>query len=176
LATRYATALFELARDANRLEEVERDLGSLASALSESPELRRLVASPMLSRDDQKRAITGLAERIGLGNLVHNFLGVLASNRRLFAISEITEKFRAMVATARGEVLAEVVSARELTGEQLSALEEGVGRFTGRKVSVTRSVDPSLLGGLLVRVGSRMIDASLKSKLQQLELSMRGLA
>jgi F-type H+-transporting ATPase subunit delta len=175
LATRYATALFELGREQNKLDRVSDDLGKVAAALAGSSELRRLMVSPVLSRDEQGRAVTMVAEELRLDELVRSFLGVLAANRRLFAANAVIDAFAEMLATERGEVQAEVVSARELEPAQMQELEESVRRFAGKKVHLRHRVDPSLLGGLTVRVGSRMVDASLKTKLQQLELSMRGL-
>jgi len=176
LATRYATALFDLARDQKLLDAVAADLDVVGAAVVESPELKRLVTSPLLSRQAQGAAIAALAERLGLQELTRRFLGVLAANRRLFALPGIVRAFASLLVSERGEVEAEIVSAAELTQEQVSAVEEGVRRFAGRKVRLSRSVDPGLLGGLVVRVGSRMIDASLRSRLVQLELSMRGIA
>jgi F-type H+-transporting ATPase subunit delta len=175
LATRYATAIFELAREQNKLDRVADDLAQLTAALDESSDLRRLVNSPVLSREEQGRAVTAVAERLGLDDLLRNFLGVLAANRRLFTIAPVIEAFREKLAVERGEVQAEVVSARDLEPAQLEELERSVRGFAGKKVHLKHSVDPALLGGLTVRVGSRMIDASLRTKLQQLELSMRGL-
>jgi F-type H+-transporting ATPase subunit delta len=175
IATRYATAVFELAREQKKLDEVAADLEAVGRLLVESADLRRLASSPILSREEQGRAIAAVTERAGLGELSRNFLGVLAENRRLFALDGIILAFGRMLAEHRGVVQAEVISASELGEDQLKALRESVERYAGKEVELTRTVDSSLLGGLVVRVGSRMIDASLKSKLQQLELSMRGI-
>lgn len=175
LATRYATALFELARERNQLDEVARDLDAISALLTESDDLGRLVRSPVLSREEQGRAVTALAERIGTGEIVRGLLGVLAGNRRLFALEPVIRAFRARLAEARGEVEAELVSAQPLADEQAAAIEQSLKKFTGRAVNLARTVDPSLLGGLVVRVGSRMVDASLRTKLQQLEVAMRGI-
>lgn len=174
LASRYATALFELAREQNKLDEVASDLEGVLKLLDESDDMERLVRSPVLTREEQERAIVEVADRAGLRVLVRNFLGVLARKRRLFALRSIVAAFRTMLAEHRGEVTAEVVSATPLDERQMDALKESVGRFAGKAVSLSSSVDPGLLAGVVVRVGSRMIDASLKSKLQQLELSMKG--
>jgi F-type H+-transporting ATPase subunit delta len=175
LATRYATALFALAREQRSLDAVARDLDAVAAALAESDELRRLVATPLLSRAEQGRAVGLLAEQAGLQDLTRRFLGVLAENRRLQALPAVVAAFRSLLAAERGEVEAEIVSAAPLTDEQVGAVEGGVRRFAGRQVRLTRKVDPGLLGGLVVRVGSRMVDASLRSRLVKLEQSMRGL-
>lgn len=174
LASRYATALFELAREQNKLDEVASDLEGLVRLLDESADMERLTRSPILSREEQERAIVTIADRAGLRGLVRNFVGVLAQKRRLFALRTIVGAFRTMLAEHRGEATAEVVSATPLDERQLAAIKESVAGFAGKAVSLSSSVDPGLLAGVVVRVGSRMIDASLKAKLQQLELSMKG--
>ncbi|MDF1586633.1 F0F1 ATP synthase subunit delta [Geminicoccaceae bacterium 1502E] len=174
LASRYATALFELAREQNKLDEVASDLDGVVRLLDESADMERLIKSPVLSREEQERAVVAIADRAGLRGLVRNFLGVLAQKRRLFALRTIVAAFRGMLAEHRGEATAEVVSATPLDERQMAAIKESVASFAGKAVSLTSSVDPSLLAGVVVRVGSRMIDASLKAKLQQLELSMKG--
>lgn len=174
LADRYATALFDLALQRKALEQVEGDLATLDRAIEGNADLARLLASPIVSREEHGRATQALAERLGLSEIVRNFLGVLARQRRLFALSAIIRAFRQKLARHRGEETAEVVSAVPLSEAQLASIKEGVAGYVGRPVSLAAAVDPALLGGLVVRVGSRMVDASLKTKLQQLELSMRG--
>lgn len=174
MASRYATALFELAGERKALDKVAADLTAIQGMLAESGELRQAMNSPVVSRDAQEAGVTALAERAGLDPITRNFLGVLARNRRLFALPHIIEAFQAKLAAARGEVTAEVTSAVPLDAQQLDAVKASVGRYAGKAVSLKTSVDPSLLGGLVVRIGSRMVDASLKTKLQQLELAMRG--
>ncbi len=175
VAQRYASALFELAREREALDAVAADLERLEALLAESRELGRLFSSPVVSRAEQRRAVLALAERVGLGELVRSTLGVLADHRRLAALPAIARAFRAKLAELRGEVTAEIVSAAPLAGEDLAALEGAVARFAGRKVRLETSVDPALLAGLVVRVGSRMVDASLKRRLQQLEQVMKGI-
>ena len=175
LATRYATALFELAEEAGALDAVAADLEAVDQMVAESGELRRLIESPVISRDDQRRAILAVAEKAGLSELPTKFLGVLASKRRLFALPGVGRAYRDMLAAHKGEVTAEVVSATPLSEEQLEEVKVAAADFAGRAVSVETEVDPSLLGGLVVRVGSRMLDASLKTKLLHLEQSMRGI-
>lgn len=175
VASRYAAALFDLAKQENQLDAVAEDLDGLVSLLSESHDLERLVNSPVVSREDQGKAIRAIAEKAGLNGLTTKFLGVLAQQRRLFVLRGVAGAYRNALADERGELKAEVASATELTDEQLEAVKSAIGRYAGRAVNVEASVDPSLLGGLVVRVGSRMLDASLKTKLQQLEQSMRGL-
>jgi F-type H+-transporting ATPase subunit delta len=169
-------ALFELADEQNALDLAAGDLEGLKSLLAESPELRRLIRSPVLSREEQARALKAVAERAGFSNLTQRFLGLLAHQRRLFALPEIIGAFEAMLAEHRGEVGAELISAVPLSEEQIAAVREQLGKAIGQKVRLTAAVDPDLLGGLIVRVGSRMIDASLRTKLHQLELAMRGAA
>jgi len=174
VAGRYATALFGLASERGALDKVEADLDSLSNALQEAPELRRVLRSPIVSREEHERTLESLGQRLDLGDVVRNFLGLLAQKRRLGYLDGVIEGYRAMLARRRGEVTAEVVSAVPLAEGELAELRESVGRYAGRAVNLTTRVDPSLIGGLVVTVGSRMIDASLKTKLQHLEQAMRG--
>jgi F-type H+-transporting ATPase subunit delta len=176
LAGRYAVALFELARDQDALDVVAGDLGGFRSLLQESADLRRLIESPVLSREEQGRAVTALAERVGFARLTQQFLGLLARKRRLFALPEIITAYLAMLGEHKGEVSAEVTSAVALSEEQVAAVREQLSKAVGRTVSLATAVDPDLLGGLVVRVGSRMIDASVRTKLRRLETAMRGAA
>ena len=175
LATRYATALFELAEEASELDAVAADLETVDAMVAESDDLRILIESPVLSRDVQRRAILAVAEKAGLCDLATKFLGVLANKRRLFALPGVSRAYRDMLAAHKGEVTAEVTTATELSEEQLEEVKAAAAKFAGQAVSVETEVDPSLLGGLVVRVGSRMMDASLKTKLLHLEQSMRGI-
>ncbi|MEK0082015.1 F0F1 ATP synthase subunit delta [Benzoatithermus flavus] len=174
VAGRYATALFELASERSALEQVERDLAALDRAIAESADLKRLISSPIVSREDQARAMEALSDQLGLGRIVKNFLGVIAERRRLAALPAMIAAFNRLLAQHRGEETAEVTSAVPLDEAQLASIKDAVAAYAGRPVQLTTSVDPGLLGGLVVRIGSRMIDASLKTKLQHLELSMRG--
>jgi F-type H+-transporting ATPase subunit delta len=174
LASRYATALFELADEQGALDAVAGDLATVEAMLGESAALREAMRSPVVSRKSQAAAVTAIAERAGLGSQTRNFLGVLAGNRRLFALPGIIRAFQAMLATRRGEVTAEVTSAVPLDEAQVAALRQSVSRYAGKAVQLRTEVDPRLLGGLVVRIGSRMVDASLRTKLQQLELAMKG--
>ena len=176
LAGRYAVALFELAREQGALDVVAGDLHSLREMLAESADLERLIRSPVLSREEQGRALTALAERAGFAPLTRQFLGLLAHKRRLFALPDVIEAYDAMLAEQRGEVGAEVVSALPLSPEQLESMERQLADAVGQTVKLSTAVDPSLLGGLIVRVGSRMIDASIRTKLHQLELALKGAA
>jgi F-type H+-transporting ATPase subunit delta len=174
LADRYATALFDLADERKALDQVSEDLRRLRAMLNESAELRRLVRSPILSRLEQGRAITAIAERSGLSPLTRSFLGLVAQNRRLFAVPAMIDAFLARLAARRGEITAEVAAAQALTPAQLDAVNEQLRKAMGSKVAVEVRVDPALLGGLVVKVGSRMVDASLRSKLHRLQLAMKG--
>ena len=176
MAGRYALALFELARDGDVLDAVAADLASFATMLDESADLRRLIRSPVLSREDQGKALAALAARAGFGELTTKFLGLVAEHRRLFALPEVIEAYRAMLAEHKGEVAAELVSAVPLQEEQVATLEKQLSGAVGKQVMLAARVDPGLLGGLVVRVGSRMLDASLRTKLRQLELAMKGAA
>jgi F-type H+-transporting ATPase subunit delta len=174
LAERYALALFELADEAKTLDEMASDLRGLKALLAESADLRRLIRSPVVARLDQAKAVAALAQRAGLQALTRNFLGLLARNRRLFALPEMINHFLATLAARRGEVTAEVAAAQDLTPAQRDRLGEQLRKAIGQKVTIELSVDPSLLGGLVVKLGSRMVDASLKSKLHRLEMAMKG--
>lgn len=174
LAERYAAALFDLADERKELDAVASDLQSLRAILRESGDFRRLIRSPVLSREEQGKAVAALGGTMGLSPLTRNFLGLLAQNRRLFALPEMIEGYLRQLAERRGEVTAEVLSAQDLSPAQREAVNEQLRKVVGRKVAVDIQVDPSLLGGLVVKVGSRMIDASLKSKLHRLQLAMKG--
>lgn len=174
LAARYAAALFELAEERKQLDEVAEDLRRLKALVAASEDLRRLIRSPVLGREEQGRAMAALLARAGIGEIVRRFVGVVAANRRLFVLPAMIDAYLAQLAQRRGEVTAEVASAIALSEAQRNAVTEAVRRAVGGKVSVEAKVDPSLLGGLVVRVGSRMIDSSLRTKLQRLQLAMKG--
>jgi F-type H+-transporting ATPase subunit delta len=174
LAGRYATAVFELSRQEDSLDAVAADLAALGAMLDASEDLRRLVRSPVIARDDQGRALAAVAEAAGLAPLTRKFLGLLARNRRLFALADIIRDFETLIAAHRGEVAAEVTSAVALDDGQLAWLRTVLAAALGRDVLVRPKVDSSLLGGLVVKIGSRMVDSSLKSKLQGLRLAMKG--
>jgi F-type H+-transporting ATPase subunit delta len=174
LAERYARALFELANEDRALDQIAADLKSMAAMLAASADLRRLIRSPVLDRAVQGQAIAALAGAAQLSRLTRNFLGLLARNRRLFALPEMIDAFLADLAARRGEVTAQVISAAPLSEHQSAALAEALRKSAGAKLTIDQRVDPGLLGGLIVRLGSRMIDASLKSKLTRLELAMKG--
>ena len=174
LAERYATALFDIADERRALDDVATNLRQLRVMLGTSADLMRLVRSPILSRADQGRAVAALAQRAELAPLVRDFLAVVARNRRLFAVPAMITAFLAKLAERRGEVTAEVVVAQALTQTQMNALSEHLLRTVGRRVTVDARVDPRLIGGMIVKVGSRMVDASVESKLRRLQLAMKA--
>jgi F-type H+-transporting ATPase subunit delta len=171
---RYASALFDLAKDQGQLKDVEGDLAKFAVALDQSPDLLRMVRSPVFSAEEQSKAIGMILSKAGLGPLTTNFLKLLARNRRLFAVSDMIKIFRALAADFRGEVSADVASAHPLTDAQLSALKDTLKASVGKDVQIHAKVDPALLGGLVVKIGSRMIDSSLRTKLNSLKVAMKG--
>lgn len=174
LAERYATALFDLADERRALDEVAGDLRQLRAMIGASADLLRLVRSPIVSRQDQARAVAALARRAELSSLVRDFLAVVARNRRLFAVPAMIAAFLAQLALRRGEVTAEVVSAQPLSQSQLDTLGDHLRHTVGGRVSIDARVDPRLIGGMIVKVGSRMVDASIESKLRRLQLAMKA--
>ncbi len=173
VAGRYAAALFDLAEETGALAEVEADLKALQSSIDASDDLRGFLRSPVYGRDAQMNAITALAEKASYQALTANFLKLVAKNRRLFAIEGMIAAFAARAAKARGEVTAEAVSAAPMNDEQVKALRHEIERQVGKAVNLATRVDPDLLGGLVVKVGSTMIDASLKTKLNRLKTVMK---
>lgn len=174
LAGRYTTALFELAEDKDLLDTVAEDLGRLGEMINDSDDLYRLIRSPMLTRDQQGAAMARLLEKAGMSDLTRRFVGVVAHNRRLYALPSMIYTFGQMLASSRGETTAEVISARKLTDKQVTDISASLKKTVGGKVVVETSVDAGLLGGLIVKVGSRMVDSSLSTKLQNLRLAMMG--
>lgn len=175
LAGRYATALYELADESKALDQVATDLAKLKAAITETADLQRLIASPLVPRDQQAKAVLALVQKMGLGDLTRRFVGTVARNRRLFQLPAIIDGYSALLAEHRGEVTATVTSAKPLSAPQTESVSAALRAAVGRKVAVSVNVDPKLLGGLKVKVGSRLIDASLASKLQRLQLAMKGL-
>jgi len=173
VAARYARSLFDLASEQNSVAAVEADLASVAKMLASSPDLDRLIKSPVFSADDQFRAIGAIVDKAKLGVLVGNFLRVVAKNRRLFAVPGIISAFRDIAAEARGEVSADVVSAHALTAAQQTELKAALKSVAGKDVTINVTVDPALLGGLIVKMGSRQIDTSLQTKLNSLKLALK---
>lgn len=173
VAERYAGALFELARADGAIEAVESGLGKFLELVRESADLRRLVLSPVFSSAEQQAGLSALFGKAGIEGVVRDFLLVLARNRRLFAIESVVKSFKKLAARERGEVEAEVVSAVPLTDEQQQILVDTLRHSLAKTPRLTVLVDPKLLGGLVVKVGSQMIDTSLRTKLKNLELAMK---
>ena len=175
IAERYATALYELAEADKQLDTVAADLVGIKAMIGQSNDLRRLIRSPLIDRDQQSDAITAVLAKAGVSDLTRRFVGVVTYNRRLFVLPQIIDGFLALLAARRGEVSAEVTSANTLDQRQVEALTETLRRVVGGKVTVDLKVDPNILGGLVVRVGSRMFDSSLRAKLQRMQLAMKGI-
>ena len=173
VAGRYATAVFELAEAQGALDSVAADLGRIQSMLNESSDLSRLVRSPIFGADEQWRAFSAVLEKAGIAGLVKNFIGLVIRNRRLFVLPDIISAFNSLLARKRGEVTAEVVSAYPLGEAQVANLKAALKSATGRDVNINAKVDGTLLGGLIVTVGSRMIDSSLRTKLNSLKIAMK---
>lgn len=176
VAGRYASALFELASEEHSTAEVGDRLAQFGAAIEASADLKRLVRSPVYSSEDQIAALEGVAAALGISGIPLNFLRLVAKNRRLAALPDMIKAYATLLATSRGEVAGEVTSADALTEDQLSALKAALKSALGRDVALTTRVDPSILGGLIVKVGSRMMDNSLKTKLQNLKIAMKGTA
>jgi len=171
---RYATALFELAQEAKSLDQVAADLDAFKKMLDESEDLVRLVRSPVFAAHDQIRALDALFAKAGIKGLAANFIRLAARNRRLFAIADMIADYRALLAAQRGEISAEVTSADKLSARQVSRLKAELKAAVGRDVLLAQKVDPAILGGLIVKVGSRMVDSSLATKLNTLKVAMKG--
>ena len=176
LPGRYANALFELADEQGALDPVRDDLASLKTMIREAPDFARVLTSPVVGRDEQIAAVDAVMERAGIGDLTRRFVNVVGRNRRLFALTGMIEVYRALLAARRGEIAAEVISAQALSETQREALQQALMRSVGANVSIDARVDPGILGGLVVKVGSRMVDSSLRTKLDKLQISMKGAA
>lgn len=173
MAGRYATALFELARDETKLDETSDALASIEALLNESEDLTRLVRSPIFSSAEQAGALAAISTQAEIPALTGNFLQLLVKNRRLFALRDIITGFRTLLADHRGEVRAEVTSAVPLTDQQAEDLKATLKAKTGKDISLTMSVDPALLGGLIVKIGSRMVDSSIQTRLSNMKIAMK---
>ncbi|MCW9035254.1 MAG: F0F1 ATP synthase subunit delta [Alphaproteobacteria bacterium] len=175
LAGRYATALIELADSGNQLDVVATDLKQLQVMIGESDDLVRLIRSPVISRGEQQKAMDTILTKAKMSDLTKQFIGSVSQNRRLFALSSMISAYLQILAERRGEITAVVTSAAELSDKQVKALGASLKKAVGSEVMVDAHVDPSLLGGLIVKVGSQMVDSSLRTKLQQLRLAMKGI-
>jgi F-type H+-transporting ATPase subunit delta len=173
MAGRYATALFELAFESHALEPVEADLHRFDAMLAESADLARLVRSPVFSAAEQSKALAAVLDRAGIGGLAARFLMVVTANRRLFAVRDIIRAYAALAASHRGEVAAQVTVAEPLSDGHLAEITNTLHAVTGKTVKVDVRVDPSIIGGLVVKLGSRMVDSSLRTKLNALKHVMK---
>jgi F-type H+-transporting ATPase subunit delta len=172
-AGRYATALFELASESDALLQTEMDMTALGQALEASDDLRALISTPIYTRDEQGSAMAAVAEAMGLSTLVKNIVGLMASKRRLFVLDEVIDIFAKLMAEHRGEVTADVTAARALSKGQQAGLIKTLKAAIGREVKLKLTVDEKIIGGLVVKVGSKMIDTSIRSKLASLQNAMR---
>jgi F-type H+-transporting ATPase subunit delta len=173
MAGRYATAVFELALEENTVDQVVADLDRFDALIAESPDLRRLVRSPVFSAEAQQAALAAVLERAGISGIAASFLRLLAANRRLFAVRDMIRGLRALVARHKGEVTAQVTVAEGLAEKHLEALKDALKAVTGKDVTLDVTVDPQIIGGLIVKVGSRMVDSSLKTKLNSIKHAMK---
>ncbi len=173
IAGRYAQAVFDLAKEENALDALESDITALEAALADSSDLRDMIHSPLYGREEQTAAIGAVAEKMNLSITMANTLRLMGSKRRLFVLPQLLANLRARISDDRGEVLAEVTSAKALSDDQLNSLKKTLGAKVGSDINIKTSVDESLIGGLVIKMGSRMIDTSIKSKLAQLQNTMK---
>jgi F-type H+-transporting ATPase subunit delta len=173
MAGRYATALFELALEEHALDAVAADLGRFDALVAESADLQRLVRSPVFTADEQTRALSTVLDKAGIGGLAGRFLLLGASNRRLFAVRDMIKAFQSLVARHKGEVTAEITVAEKPSDAHLAAIKDALASVTKKNVQVNVKVDPTIIGGLIVKLGSRMIDTSLRAKLNAIKHAMK---
>jgi len=174
MAGRYATALFELALEEKAVDAVKQDLDRFDGLIAESPDLARLVRSPVFSADEQLKALSAILDKAGISGIAANFLRVITTNRRLFAVRDMIRGYRTLRARHRGEVTAQVTVAEKLNDKNLDALKSALKSVTGGKdIDLEVNVEPAIIGGLVVKVGSRMIDSSLRTKLNAIKLAMK---
>ena len=173
IAERYASAVFDLAKEAGELDKLESDVNAFNDALVESPDLRDLISNPVYSRSEQSSAIGAIAEKLGVSETMANTLRLMASKRRLFVVPQLGRALLAMIREHKGEVIADVSTARELSDDQQAKLAATLKSSVGKDVKMNVTVDESLIGGLIVRVGSKMIDTSVRSKLAALQNTMK---
>lgn len=173
IAERYATAIFELSKESKSLDKLDANLTDLSTALSESPDLHDLISSPVLSREEQGNVISAIAQKMGLVSELQNGLALMAQKRRLFVLPQLVRQLGEMIADDKGEVTADVTSAVALTDAQSKKLAETLKATVGKDVKINTTVDESLIGGLIVKVGSKMIDTSIASRLNSLQNAMK---
>ena len=170
---RYATALFELARDEKSIDAVKADLERFEAMLADSADLKRLVRSPVFSAESQSKALAAVLDKAEISGVSANFLKVLTANRRLFAVTDVIRAFRALVARFKGEATADVTVAETLSDKNLDALKSSLKAVTGKDVALNVTIDPAIIGGLTVKLGSRMVDSSLRTKLNAIKHAMK---
>ena len=173
VAARYAAALFDLAQETRAIDAVKTDLERFDALIEQTPDLARLVRSPVFSSEDQLRALAPILERSGIGGLAAQFIKLCAANRRLFAIRDMVRAYRELVAREKGEATANVTVAEQLKPEHLAALRDALKAVSGKEVDLDVKIDPAIIGGLVVKLGSRMIDASLRTKLNAIKHAMK---
>ena len=173
IAARYATAIFEISKEGKSLKKLEANLSDLGAALADSADLRDLISSPVVSRADQGAAIAALGKKMGLETVLQNGLGLMAQKRRLFVLPQLVKQLQAMIAEDKGEITADVTSAKELSKAQADKLAKTLKARMGKAVKINATVDESLIGGLVVKVGSKMIDTSIRSRLNSLQNAMK---
>lgn len=173
IAGRYAAAVYDIAKDSDAVSTIEADIDALQSALNESEDFRTLIRSPIYTRDEQGAAISAISQKMGLSQTMANTLSLMAQKRRLFVLPQLTATLREIIASEKNEVTAEVISAQPLTEAQETKLAESLTAATGKTVTLKKIVDESLIGGLIVKVGSRMIDTSIRAKLNSLQNAMK---
>ena len=174
IAIRYARALFDLADEQDLLDDIASDLAQLMAMVEQSSDLQRLLRSPILGRDEQGQAMAGILEAMEANELTRRFVGLIARNRRLFVLTDMIRGYLDELARRRGEITAEVTAPKELSESQTTALRDALQRKLGGTVTIDASIDPSMIGGLIVKVGSQMIDTSLRTQLNKMQLAMRG--
>jgi F-type H+-transporting ATPase subunit delta len=173
MAGRYATALFDLAQESNAVDAVKADLDRFDTLVAGSADLTRMVRSPVFSAQEQLQALTAILDRAGIGGLTARFLKLVVTNRRLFAVRDMARAYRELVARAKGEATAEVTVAEQLKDEHLTALRSALNAVSGKNVDLKVKVDPAIIGGLVVKLGSRMVDTSLRTKLNAIRHAMK---
>jgi F-type H+-transporting ATPase subunit delta len=173
MAGRYATALFDLAQETNAIDAAKADLERFDALVAESADLARLVRSPVFSADEQQQALSAVLDRAGIGGLAAKFLKLVASNRRLFAVRDMVRGYRELVAQHKGEATAEITVAEPLKDEHLAALKSALKAVSGKDVDLAIKIDPAIIGGLVVKLGSRMVDTSLRTKLNAIRHAMK---
>ncbi len=173
MAGRYATALFELARETNAIDAVKADLERFDALVAENPDLNRLVRSPVFSAAEQLQALSAVLDRVGIGGLAAKFLKLVTMNRRLFAARDMVRGYRELVALHKGEATAEVTVAERLKDDHVAALKSALKAVSGKDVDLAIKIDPAIIGGLVVKLGSRMVDTSLRTKLTAIRHAMK---